>query len=395
MRVSKLPFILETDVSLAGMTTLGIGGGARYLARAGDEAAVAAALAWAHERQVAVFVIGGGSNLLVADTGFDGMVLRYERTSLELTRDGETTHVTAAGGLAWDDLVARMVAAGLAGIECLSGIPGDVGAAPIQNIGAYGQEVAETLTAVEVVERSTGRRRRLAAEDCGFGYRTSFFKTRGRDRYVVTGVALALSHIAHGSVRYRELVERFTRNTARGSPSNADAAPSLAAVRDAVLAVRREKSMVLSEDDPNRRSAGSFFTNPVVTAQAADAVAAARRTVGGRAQDAREAGPDMPRFPLPDGRVKLSAGWLIEAAGFARGTTRGRVGLSTRHALALINRGGASAAEVVSFASEIRARVRERFGVTLVPEPALVGFGEDVESLLDTGAVLDRRVRTG
>lgn len=380
--MSKLPFILEQDVPLARLTTLGVGGPARYMARVDDEAAVGAALAWAQARQLAVHIIGGGSNLLVADSGVDGLVLRYERASLAFERDGETTRVTAAAGLSWDALVERAVMAGLAGIECLSGIPGDVGAAPIQNIGAYGQEVAETLTAVSVVERSTGKHLRLAADECGFGYRTSLFKTRWRDRHVVIGIELALGSETHGSLRYRDLIERFARDVARGGGGQADAAPTLAAVRDAVLEIRRQKSMVLSPEDPNRRSAGSFFTNPVVTVQAADAadeVSAAGKVAA------------MPRFPLEDGRVKLSAGWLIEAAGFPRGTTRGRVGLSSRHALALINRGDASAAEVVSFASEIRARVRDRFGVTLVPEPAFLGFDQEAEQVLDVDVASNRR----
>jgi UDP-N-acetylmuramate dehydrogenase len=271
--------------------------------------------------------------------------------------------VRAAAGADWDRLVAATVDAGLGGLECLSGIPGLVGAAPIQNVGAYGQEVSETIKAVHAVERTTGEVVVFAPEDCGFGYRRSHFKGAWAGRYAVVRVDFRLRRRATGAVRYADLERRF----------GAGASPPLAAVREAVLEIRRSKSMVLEADDPNRRSAGSFFTNPIVTPSTADDV---RR---------RLAADDMPVYPAADGplggdrggkhgQVKLSAAWLIERAGLRRGERHGRAGISTRHSLALVNLGGATAAEIVALAQHVRSQVRERTGVVLEPEPVFLGF---------------------
>jgi len=364
--------VLEPDVAFAGLTTLGVGGPARYLAQPRSVPELIGVLALARRRGLAVFVLGGGSNLLVSDAGFDGLVIRYGGAQLSLepmsggsSKTGEMLRVQAGAGLSWDRLVARTVAAGVGGIECLSGIPGAVGGAPIQNIGAYGQEVSEHLTAVHVIECASGRARCLSAVDCEFGYRRSRFQHEWRGRYVVTGVELQLPRTTRATLRYDALIQRF----ASASP------PTPAAVREAVLAIRRDKSMLLEPGDPNRRSAGSFFVNPQVPAGEAERLAKGARTQS-------VVGPP-PRHVQANGRVKLSAAWLIEAAGFRRGTRRGRVGLSSRHALALINLGGATATELLGFAREIRGRVRERFGITLTPEPTLLGFAEDVDSLFD------------
>lgn len=344
---------LEENVPLAPLTTLGVGGPARYLARCPTPASLAEAFAWARERGLETFVLGGGSNLLVADAGYDGLVVSIDDEAFTFEDEGpDAVIVRAGGGVDWDRLVAATVDAGLGGLECLSGIPGLVGAAPIQNVGAYGQEVAETITAVHVVDRTTGEVARLAPEECGFAYRRSHFKGAWRDRYAVVRVDFRLARRATGAVRYADLERRF----------GAGASPPLAEVRAAVLEVRRSKSMVLDPDDPNRRSAGSFFTNPVVAPAMAEDV---RRRLGA---------DDMPVYPAPDGRVKLSAAWLIERSGFRRGERHGRAGISTRHSLALVNLGGATTEEIIALARRVRGGVRERTGVTLEPEPVFLGF---------------------
>ena len=343
-------------------TTLGVGGDARFLCEAATEEELAGALAWARRAGVPVAVLGGGSNLLVADHGFDGLVVRVALRGVAARADGDRVELRAAAGEPWDSLVERAVAEGWAGVECLSGIPGDVGATPIQNVGAYGQEVAETITAVRVMERATGEVCVLDRAACGFGYRDSVFKREARDRFVVVEVTFALRAGGAASIRYPELSRAIERDLGPEPPS-------LAAVRRTVVTLRRAKSMVLDAADENRRSAGSFFMNPTL----AEAEAAAVRA---RVAAAGVLGPGeaMPEYPAGAGRVKLSAAWLIERAGFVRGTHEGTVGISTRHTLAIVNRGGASAAQVVAFARRVQAGVGERFGVRLAPEPVLLGF---------------------
>jgi UDP-N-acetylmuramate dehydrogenase len=262
--------------------------------------------------------------------------------------------VTAAAGEPWDDLVGQTVERGWAGLECLSGIPGLVGATPIQNVGAYGQDVSQTITALRAVDRRTRRPLTLAAAECRFGYRDSLFRSGEPDRYVVLAVTYRLACDGVPAVRYAELQRHLE---GRGIP-----APSLAQVRESVLAIRRAKSMVLEDGDENRRSCGSFFVNPVVTAAEAARIGTLAAPAGG-----------MPQWPEADGRVKLSAAWLIERAGFARGDRLGAVGLSTRHTLAIVCHAGARAAEVAAFARRVRGGVAERFGVRLSPEPVFWG----------------------
>lgn len=338
---------------LAPLTTLEIGGAARHFVEATSEDAVADGLGWARSRGLPVAILGGGSNVVVADGGFDGLVIRMALRGrrFEPPADG-TVALTAAAGEPWDDLVADAVARGLGGVECLSGIPGLTGATPIQNVGAYGQEVAETIQTVRVLDRSTLQAGELAAADCAFGYRDSRFKHQP-DRWVVLGVTFGLRSGAAPAMRYPELAAALAGH----------AAPTLADARAAVLTLRANKSMVIRADDPNRRSAGSFFMNPIVDQATADA---AERRAGA-------APGTMPRFPAGPGQSKLSAGWLIERAGFSKGTRRGPVGISTAHALALVNLGGARAADLLDLAAEIVAAVRDRLGVTLRPEPVLLG----------------------
>ncbi|HVY36929.1 MAG TPA: UDP-N-acetylmuramate dehydrogenase [Polyangia bacterium] len=345
--------MIRDRVPLAPLTTLEVGGDARHFTEATDEAAVGAALRWAAARDLPVAILGGGSNVVVADAGFDGLVIRVAPRGLrfDAAADG-TMLLTAAAGEPWDALVAETVARGLGGLECLSGIPGLAGATPIQNVGAYGQEVADTIRSVRVLDRATLQVREMDAADCGFGYRDSRFK-REPHAFVVLAVTFVLRPGAPPALRYPELAAALAGATA----------PTLAEARAAVLTLRARKSMVIRAGDPNRRSAGSFFTNPVVEASVADEVA--RR--------AGTAGAGMPRFPAGPGRNKLSAGWLIEQAGFAKGLRRGAVGISTAHALALVNLGGARAADLLALAAEIVSGVRDRLGITLVPEPVLLG----------------------
>ena len=338
-------------VALAPYTTLGVGGPARWFVEATDEATLREALAWSRARSVALRMLGGGSNVVVADAGIEALVVRVGLRGVTTREAGRVVDITAAAGEPWDDLVALAVARGWAGLECLSGIPGLVGATPLQNVGAYGQEVSDTGVAVRALDTTTGDAVTLSPAECGFAYRDSAFKSREPGRYVVLAVTYRLQPGAAPTLGYAD-VERAV--AARGLT-----APTLADVRASVLAIRRTKSMVLDPGDPNRRSCGSFFTNPIVAAADADQVA----------QRAGEA--TMPRWPQADGGVKLSAAWLIERAGFRRGQREGAVGLSTAHALAIVAHDGARAADVLGFARRLQASVAERFGVRLALEPAV------------------------
>jgi UDP-N-acetylmuramate dehydrogenase len=338
-------------VPLAERCTLGVGGAARYFVEAGDETTVRDALEWAKRRGLPVRILGGGSNVVIPDEGVDALVIRIALRGMATRESGGAVELTVAAGEPWDDVVRASVEQGWAGIECLSGIPGLVGATPIQNVGAYGQEVSETVTTVRALDRPSATIVALANRDCAFAYRDSMLKSGAPDRYVVLGVTYRLVRGGAPSVRYADLEKHLA---ARGLD-----APTLSDVRESVLGIRRAKSMVLEPGDPNRRSCGSFFMNPIVTP-------ARLAEVETRAQD-----PAMPRWPQPDGRVKLSAAWLIEHAGFTRGQRDGAVGLSTRHALAVVAHDGARARDVLAFARRIQAAVDARFGVALVPEPAV------------------------
>jgi UDP-N-acetylmuramate dehydrogenase len=348
---------VRDDVPLAPLTTLELGGRARHLVEAPTEQAVLEALRWAQARGVPAFILGGGSNVVVGDRGFDGLVVRMTARGRAFATEGGETRVTAAAGEPWDDLVADTVARGLAGLECLSGIPGLAGATPVQNVGAYGQEVAETIRAVRVVDRRDGSIAELAPEACAFAYRDSAFR-RAPERWVVLAVTFGLRAGGAPTLRYRELADALA----------GDAAPTLATTRATVLALRRRKSMVIDAADPNRRSVGSFFTNPIVAADVAERLAARAAALG-----LVPAAADVPRWPAGPGRVKLSAGWLIERAGIVKGQRAGAVGVSTRHALALVHHGGGTTAALLALARTVRDAVAARFGVTLAPEPIFVG----------------------
>lgn len=353
---------IEEYVPLAPLTTLEVGGPARYLLRARSRQAVQAALAFAREQALPLLVLGHGSNLLVADEGFPGLVLRIDLRGLRVQVADGVVEVAAGAGENWHALVNHTVVQGWAGLECLAGIPGTVGATPIQNVGAYGQEVADTISAVEALDTTTGDTVRFSNAECGFGYRNSRFKRLDRGRYIVLVVHFRLQQGGRPDLRYVEL-ERFLH--AQGITR-----PSLAQVRQAVMDIRRGKSMVRDGQDPNRRSAGSFFVNPVVT-EAELAMIEARKT-----QYAAYA-LRLPRFPQADGRYKVPAAWLIERAGFTRGYTRGHVGISTNHTLSLVNRGDATAREIIALAREIRNRVEDIFAIRLEPEPTFIGITMD------------------
>ena len=340
---------------LSDLTTLRLGGpAARYL-EATSEQALIDAVTEADRAGERLLVLAGGSNLVVADEGFPGTVVRIATRGT--TREGATLEVAA--GEPWDPLVADCVAGGLAGVECLAGIPGSVGATPIQNVGAYGQDVAETISAVRVLDRADGAVRTLASGDCGFTYRSSAFK-REPGRWVVLAVSFALEASERSApIRYPELARTLGVEVGARAP--------LADVREAVLALRRGKGMVLDPGDADTVSAGSFFTNPVLDAEAFAAL---------RARAAERAGADTPppAWPDADGHVKTSAAWLIERAGFHRGHGNPEgIAISSKHTLALTNRGAGTTAELVALAREIAGGVQDAFGVALVPEPVLVG----------------------
>jgi UDP-N-acetylmuramate dehydrogenase len=324
------------------MTTLRLGGPARRLATVSSAEDTVDAVRAADAAGDRVLVLAGGSNVVVPDAGFDGTVLLLRSAGIRAVRGGDTVAVTVAAGHDWDSFVAWTVAEHLAGVECLSGVPGSAGATPIQNVGAYGQEVADTITAVTAYDRVGDEVVTLTPAECGFTYRHSVFK--GRDRYVVLDVTFALRPGAGSPLRFGELTRVLD------VPAGGSAPP--AEVREAVLALRRGKGMVLDPDDPDTWSVGSFFTNPVVPAA--------------------EVPEGAPRFAAGDGRVKTSAAWLIEHAGFTRGYGRDGVSLSTKHTLALTNRGTGSTEALLSLAREVRDGVRATFGITLVNEPVLI-----------------------
>jgi len=349
---------LTDDVPLAPLTTLELGGAARHLVRARDEGAVSHAVTWAAARRLALVVLGGGSNVVVPDAGVDGLVLKMETRGVTW---GEGGLVTAAAGEPWDELVTATVARGWAGLECLTGIPGLVGATPIQNVGAYGQEASDVIREVRALERRTGRVVTLPASACGFAYRDSRFR-RHPDEHVVLGVTFALRPGGAPRIAYRELEDALA---AQGIVGDARSPAVVAAV---VRALRAKKSMVLDPADPNRRSVGSFFTNPIVDGEAFDALAARAVAAGVVTTPA-----EVPRFDAGDGRRKVPAAWLIERAGFTKGLRRGAVGISSAHALALVHHGGGTTAALLALAQEIQDGVRARFGVSLEREPIVLG----------------------
>ncbi len=362
---------IRENIRLAPYTTLKVGGDARYFTEATNDKDVIKAVLWARERELPLFVLGGGSNLLVSDAGFHGLVLRMSIDGIDSDEDGGKRIFSVGAGVEWDTFVARAVEQDCAGVECLSGIPGTTGGTPIQNVGAYGQDVSETIVRVCAVDTTTVERVVFDNVGCGFSYRQSRFNGSEAGRYIVTRVDYALKPGGAPKIAYADLKRHFGAKLAGGTSKNdtwgnaavtaVDANPSLAEVREAVLAIRRAKGMVLDEEDADSRSAGSFFKNPVVS------LAVYERIV------ANSAVP-VPHFDASPGNVKLAAAWLIEQSGVAKGFVLGPVAISSKHTLALINRGGATAADLLKMRDYVQQQVYRRFAVELLPEPVMLGF---------------------
>lgn len=346
---------IQENVLLAPLTTFKVGGPARYFLEAATVDEVRAGLEFAQSRELPLFVLGGGSNLVVADSGWPGLVLKMGFSGIEESLHDGMARFEVGAGEEWDKFVARAVARNCAGVECLSGIPGSVGGAPVQNIGAYGQEVAETIESVRVLDLKDGQVRELCPEACGFSYRASIFNRSAQGRYLILRVAFELTPGGAARVEYADLKKHF---------GGWKKAPGLAEVREAVRRIRASKGMLITPGDEDCRSAGSFFKNPVISAQQ-------HRDLQNRAE---AKGLKIPSYPALEARMKVSAAWLVEHSGFARGYCTGRVGISRKHALAMVNRGDATAAEVLSLKDAIQYRVEEIWGIRLEPEPVFVGF---------------------
>ena len=340
-------FIRET-IPLAPQTTIRLGGPARYFAECTTVAQIRTALEWAASAERAVQILGGGSNVLFSDRGYDGLVLKIALGGVEFSGN----IATVAAGESWDLFVHSSIERGLAGIECLSGIPGLAGATPIQNVGAYGQEVQETIVAVQALDRQTLEQIDFSTAECGFAYRHSRFKAEDRDRFIITAVKYRLDPRGLPQIRYPELRRELGDELAEFASGR----PALVAVRNAVLKLRRRKSMVIDPQDPNSQSVGSFFLNPLISRETFAVLERKKR--------------DIPHFPAPDG-IKLPAAWLVENAGFNKGFQRGGIGISKNHALALINCSG-STREILDLADEIQKAVQQTFGIRLEREPVLI-----------------------
>jgi UDP-N-acetylmuramate dehydrogenase len=338
---------IQENVPLAPLTTLRVGGPARLFAVAKTEDDVAEAFEYARSHDDPVFVLGGGSNILVSDTGFDGLAIQIALKGIKA--DGPL--LTAAAGEDWDHFVESCIEQQLAGVECLSGIPGFVGGTPVQNVGAYGQEVSETIVSVRCFDRETNEFVDISNNQCKFEYRKSIFNSSELDRYVVLSVTYKLEPGGAAKIAYKDLREIVDGQN-----------PTLKQVREAVLKIRRSKSMVIDANDANSRSAGSFFKNPIVPKVKVDEIVEKFLI------------PNVPNFRVNDTEVKIPAAWLIENAGFSKGFVYGNAGISSNHSLAIINRGGANANEIIELKNMIQTAVREKFGIELQPEPIFVGF---------------------
>lgn len=348
--------LISENVPLAPLTTLKVGGPARYFTEARTIEEVSQAAQFSQSRSLPLFVLGGGSNLVIADVGWPGLVLKIGITGINHRHgdDGEVIFEAGAGE-DWDKFVGFVVAHNCAGIECLSGIPGSVGGTPVQNVGAYGQEVANTIDSVLALDLRDGQLHELCREACGFSYRTSIFNTTERGRYIIVQVNYAVKHGGNAYIAYADLRKYFAGWSEK---------PSLATTRDAVRKIRSGKGMLITAGDDDCRSAGSFFKNPILSAeqyQQLTSQAAAKNL-------------QIPSYPALDAQKKVSAAWLVEHSGFSRGYGNGPVGISRKHALAIVNRGNATAADVLAFKEGIQQRVKEIWGILLEPEPVFVGF---------------------
>ena len=348
----------QENIPLAPLTTFNVGGPARYFVDAHSEHEVSEAVAFALARKLPLFVLGGGSNLLVSDSGWPGLVLKVSLAGVEFEGDLQKMAFHASAGENWDSLVALAISKNCGGIECLSGIPGSVGGTPVQNVGAYGQEVSETITRVRALEIATGAVLELSNADCGFSYRSSIFNGSRRGEFIVLEVSYRLCRNGEPRLEYADIKNFFAATNLEK--------PTLQQVRNAVRSIRQSKAMLLVEGDEDCRSAGSFFKNPVVSATEAIRIEAIAQKCAPAAL--------LPRYPSADGKVKIAAAWLVEKAGFHKGYTLGPVGISRKHSLAIVNRGGATAKDILALKDEIEKKVFDTWGVRLQPEPVFVGF---------------------
>jgi len=347
--------VITENVPLAPLTTLKVGGPARYFIEAMSVAEVSEAVEFSRSRNLPLFVLGGGSNLVISDAGWPGLVLKIGITGINHRHGHDEVVFEVGAGEDWDKFVGMVVTHNIAGLECLSGIPGSVGATPVQNVGAYGEEVGNTIESVLVLDLRDRQLRELGKEECAFSYRTSIFNTSERGRYIILQVNYLLKHGGEAYIAYADLKKYFAGWNKK---------PTLADTRDAVKKIRAGKGMLIVPGDDDCRSAGSFFKNPILSADEYE-----RLTARAAAKNLQ-----IPSYPALATQRKVSAAWLVEHSGFSKGYGNGSVGISRKHALAIVNRGNATAADIVAFKEDIQGRVEEIWGILLEPEPVFVGF---------------------
>jgi UDP-N-acetylmuramate dehydrogenase len=355
---------IQEKVPLAPLTTLQVGGEARYFAELKREDELQEVVKFAKSRELPLFVLGGGSNLVIADSGWPGLVLKIAIGGITTPNanandaPGNAVLFSVGAGVNWDDFVAQAVVQNCAGVECLSGIPGSVGGTPVQNVGAYGQEVSDTIESVRALDLKHDRIVVLPKPACGFRYRSSIFNTADRGRYIILRVNYRLKRGGAPSLKYADLQHYFAERLGKNKM------PSLAETRNAVREIRRGKGMLIVPGDDDCRSAGSFFKNPVLSDEQFKALA-----TRASAQELV-----LPSYPALDAQHKVSAAWLVEHSGFSKGYVAGAAGISHKHALALINRGDAKASDIAELKEKIQHGVQEAWGILLEPEPVFVGF---------------------
>jgi UDP-N-acetylmuramate dehydrogenase len=350
LNLNRTKFVIKENIELAPLTTFKVGGAARLFVRADSENEVVEACLWADENSIPLFILGGGSNILVSDKGFDGLVLQINLRGIEQDKN----LVIAQAGEDWDEFVEYCVENDLAGIECLSGIPGLVGGTPVQNVGAYGQEVSETIEKVRVFDRKSKQILELTNADCKFSYRTSIFNSTDKNRFIVLSVTFKLIENGEPKIIYKDLREAF-----------GETKPTLLETRETVCRIRAEKAMLVRQGGLDSNSAGSFFKNPIVPREKFAAVEEIAKNLNIST---------VPSFKVDETSVKIPAAWLIEKSGFQKGYQKGNAGISTKHTLALTNRGNATAQDLLDLKEEIQVKVKEIFQIELHPEPVFIGF---------------------